>query len=133
MVADLPENYENNLAPFQFIKDVPTDWEITRALQGEVGQYVVIARKEKKHRQYTGNDWYIGAITNQDEREISISLDFLDAQASYEAQVYRDGDKADFRTNPYDIVIEKKQVKRGDKLTLKLAGAGGAAVRLKKL
>lgn len=133
MAADLPENYENNLAPFQFIKDVPTDWEKTQALQGEVGQYVVIARKEKQHRHYSGNDWYLGAITNQEARVIEVPLDFLDVNAEYEAQVYRDGDKADFRSNPYDIIIEKKTVKKGEHLQFRLAGGGGAAVRLKKL
>lgn len=133
MAADLPKNYENNLAPFQFIKDVPTDWESTQALQGKVGQYVVIARKEKQHRHYSGNDWYLGAVTNENERVVTVPLDFLDDNASYEAQIYRDGENAEYRTNPYDIVIEKKTVKRGDKMTLKLAAAGGAAVRFKKL
>ncbi|GAA0858375.1 glycoside hydrolase family 97 protein [Aliiglaciecola litoralis] len=132
MAADLPENYENNLAPFQFIKDVPTDWELTKALQGEVGQFVVIARKEKQHRHYSGQDWYLGAITNEDARVIELTLDFLDENASYQAQIYRDGDKADYKTNPYDIIIENKDVKKGDKLSLKLAAAGGVAVRFKK-
>jgi alpha-glucosidase len=133
MAADLPENYEEKPAAFQFIKDVPTDWEETRALQGSVGDYIVIARKEKKHRHYSGEDWYLGAITNEDERTVSIPLDFLSDNTTYEAQIYRDGPKADFRTQPYDIVIESKNVKKGDVMTLRLAGAGGSAVRFKKL
>ena len=133
MAADLPENYEKNLKPFQFIKDVPTDWEHSIALQGEVGEFIVTARKEKKHRHYSGEDWYLGAVTNEDERVVEVVLDFLDDKAKYQAQIYRDGDKADFRTAPYDIIIENKTVKKGDVLKLRLAGAGGAAVRLKKL
>jgi alpha-glucosidase len=133
MAADLPENYENKPAPFQFIKDVPTDWEETRALQGRVGDYVVIARKEKKHRHYTGDDWYLGAITNEEERTVTVALEFLSADATYEAQIYRDGNEVDFRTNPYDIIIESKRVKKGDVIQLRLAAAGGAAVRLRKL
>ncbi|MGB3725278.1 MAG: glycoside hydrolase family 97 protein [Glaciecola sp.] len=133
MAADLPENYEDKSAPFQFIKDVPTDWEETRALQGEVGEFVVIARKEKQHRDYSGDDWYLGAITNEEERDISVSLDFLSSNAKYEAQIYRDGDKVDYKTNPYDIIIESKNVKKGDTITFRLAPAGGAAIRFKKI
>ena len=78
MAADLPENYLAKPKPFQFIQDVPTDWETSIALQGEVGKFVVFARKEKAHRQYSGNDWYLGALTNEDERQINVPLTFLD-------------------------------------------------------
>ncbi|AWB69127.1 alpha-glucosidase (plasmid) [Saccharobesus litoralis] len=133
MAADLPENYEAKPKPFQFIKDVPTDWEKSIALQGEVGDYIVIARKEKKHRHYTGNDWYLGAITNEDSRTVTLDLDFLDKGVQYEAQIYQDGKQADWRTNPYDIEITKQRVNHKGQLTLKLAAAGGTAIRFKAL
>ncbi|GGW87230.1 glycoside hydrolase family 97 protein [Alteromonas halophila] len=133
MAADLPENYEARPDAFQFIKDVPTDWEETRALQGEVGDYVVIARKEKKHRHYSGRDWYLGAITNEDARTIAVPLTFLDEGVTYEAQIYRDARKTDWRNNPYAMVIESKKVRKGDALNLRLAAAGGLAVRFKAL
>ena len=133
MAADLPENYLAKPEPFQFIKDVPTDWETSIALQGSVADYVVFARKEKAHRHYSGNDWYLGALTNEDERVINVALDFLDKGQRYEAQIYRDGDKADWRTNPYDMIIEKRTVTQDDAMTIRLAAAGGVAVRFKQL
>ena len=133
MAADLPENYEAKPAPFQFIKDVPTDWEKSIALQGEVGDFVVIARKEKQHRHYSGNDWYLGAITNEDPRTVNVKLDFLEPGKTFEAQIYKDGKKADWQTNPYDVDISKRKVTSKDTLTLHLAAAGGAAIRFKQL
>lgn len=133
MAADLPENYLAKPKPFQFIKDVPTDWEKTVALQGEVGEFVVIARKEKQHRHYSGNDWYLGAITNEDARTITVPLDFLEQGKTFEAQIYQDGKKADWRTNPYDIAISKKTVSSADTLSIPLAEAGGVAIRFKAL
>ncbi len=133
MAADLPENYLAKKDAFQFIVDVPTDWEQSIALDGEVGDFVVFARKERKTDRYSGNDWYLGAITNEDARTIEIDLDFLDKNQKYEAQIYRDGDKAEWKYNPYDYVIEKKVVTAKDKLTLKLATSGGTAIRFKAL
>ncbi|MCW8091209.1 glycoside hydrolase family 97 protein [Alteromonas sp. ASW11-130] len=133
MAADLPENYEAKPAAFQFIKDVPTDWEETRALQGEVGDFVVVARKEKKHRSYNGRDWYLGAITNGEARTITVPLDFLEKGMAYEAQIYRDTHQTDWRKNPYAMIIEKKKVTRADTLNVRLAAAGGLAVRFKAL
>lgn len=128
MAADLPENYLERPDAFQFIVDVPVDWEQSICLAGEVGDHVVFARRERG-----GDDWYIGGVTGAEAREITVDLDFLDRGKSYRAQVYRDGDKADWKTNPYDLVIENKAVKRGDQLTLPMAGSGGAAIRLKAL
>ena len=124
MAADLLENYEKNPAPFQFIKDVPVDWEDTRVLNGEVGDYVTIARKERG-----GPNWYLGALTDEDGRTLSVPLSFLDKDRRYTAQIYRDGDKANWKTAPQDIVIEERSVTRGDTLTLKLAPGGGQAIR----
>ncbi len=133
MAADLPENYEAKPDAFQFIKDVPTDWEETRALQGEVGDFVVIARKEKKYRNFSGRDWYLGAITNEDARTVSVPLSFLDEGVSYEAQIYRDNKQTDWRDNPYAMTIETKKVSKGDELKIRLAAAGGLAIRFKAL
>jgi alpha-glucosidase len=133
MAADLPENYLAKPDAFQFIKDVPTDWEQTIALDGAVGDFIVIARKEKAHRHYSGNDWYIGGITNEDARDVSIPLDFLQAGKTYEAQVYQDGKDVDWQNNPYAISIIKKAVKKGEHIKVKMASAGGFAIRLKML
>ena len=124
MAADLLENYEKNPAPCQFIKDVPVDWDDTRVLNGEVGDYVTIARKERG-----GDNWYLGALTDEDGRTLSVPLTFLDEGRRYTAQIYRDGDKAHWKTAPQDIVIEERSVARGDTLTLKLAPGGGQAIR----
>lgn len=133
MAADLPENYEAKPGPFQFILDVPTDWETSKAIQGEVGEYIVQVRKERKARHYSGNDWYLGALTNEDARDISVPLDFLDAGQRYEAQIYRDGDDAHWANNPYSLVIEKRRVTGADTLKVRLAPSGGVAVRFKAL
>lgn len=128
MAADLIENYEAKPEAFQFIRDVPTDWEESLALAGEVGDYVVFARKERK-----GNDWYLGAVTDEAARDLTVSLDFLSPAQKYEAQIYRDGSDADWKTNPYAMVIEKKAVQQGDKLQVKLASSGGLAIRFRAL
>jgi alpha-glucosidase len=124
MAADLPENYEANPRPFQFIKDVPADWSETRVLNGEVGDFVTIARKDRK-----SENWYLGAITDEDGRVLSVPLSFLSPGRTYRAQIYRDGPRADYRTNGKDIVIEERQVKASDVLSLRLAPGGGQAIR----
>ncbi|WMO15767.1 glycoside hydrolase family 97 protein [Pseudoalteromonas piscicida] len=133
MAADLPENYLAKPDAFQFIKDVPTDWEHSIALAGEVGDYVVFARKERKHKQYSGNDWFLGAVTDEEAREIPITLDFLESGKTFEAQIYADGNKAEWKQNPYDMNIYRQKVTSNDKLTLKLAAGGGVAIRFKAL
>jgi len=126
MVMDLERNYEARPDAFQFIKDVPTDWEESIALEGEVGDYAVIARKDRN-----SEDWYVAALTDADARKLIVDLSFL-GEGDYEAQIYRDGPKADYETNPYDMVIETKAVTSADKLSLALGRSGGAAIRLKK-
>jgi len=128
MAADLPRNYQANMAAFQFIKDVPTDWQESIAVAGEVGDYVAFARQERQ-----GEDWYLGALTDEEARELTIKLDFLKAGKRYQAQIYRDGEKAQWINNPYDIVIENKAVSNNDTIKLKLATSGGAAIRFKAL
>lgn len=126
MVADLPEHYHAHPKAFQFIKDVPTDWAQSKALQGEVGDFVVFARQDKH-----SEDWYLGALTDEQARSVTVKLDFLPAGKRYTAQIYRDGKDADWRTKPYEMQIEQKSVTAADSLTLPLATSGGAAIRFK--
>ncbi len=128
MAADLPKHYEANLAPFQFIRDVPTDWEESKALAGEVGDYVVFARQERG-----GKDWFVGGLTDEEARELDLPLDFLAKGQRYQAEIYRDGKKADWLKNPYAIEIESREVKRGDSLPLRMASSGGFAIRFKAI
>jgi len=124
MAADLPENYAANPRPFQFIKDVPVDWDDTEVLAGEVGDFAVIARKDRN-----SSNWYLGAVGDELERRIDVALSFLAPGRRYRAEIYRDGDRADYRTNPRDIAIEQRTVTSGDRLALRIAPGGGAAVR----
>ena len=128
MAADLPENYEKRPEAFQFIRDVPTDWETSRTLQGEIGDYVVVARQQRG-----AADWYLGATTDENARPLVIPLDFLERGKSYEAQIYRDAADADYRTNPTALVIEKRRVTSKDRLDAALAPGGGLAVRFRAL
>ena len=126
MAADLPNNYRERPDALQFIVDVPVDWATTRCLDGEIGDYVVTARKDKH-----SDDWYVGGITDGERREVSVSLDFLDANRIYVATIYRDGDNAGWNTNPTDYVIEQKEVTKTDILNIAMAPGGGFAVSLK--
>lgn len=126
MAADLPENYAKHRDAFQFIVDVPTDWDQSIAVAGKVGDYVAFARKERG-----GEDWYLGAITDEEPRAINVPLSFLDDGQDYIATIYRDGARADWDKNPYDYVIETKEFDREQTLELKLAAGGGAAIRFR--
>ena len=127
MLADLPENYVDKPA-FQFLKDVPTDWEDTKVLNGEIGKYITTVRKDIE-----SEDWYLGAITNEKARDINIQLDFLDDGATYEAQIYADAPGTGHENNPTAVDISKKEVTATDSLSLLLGESGGAAIRFKKL
>lgn len=124
MAADLPENYEAKPGPFQFIRDVPADWQQTRALDGEIGEYLVIARQDRHSR-----DWYLGALTNEHGRVLDAPLGFLESGLRYQAQIYRDGEDAHWERKPEAIVIETREVTSHDVLRLRLAPGGGAAIR----
>ena len=128
MAADLPANYEKRPDAFQFIRDVPTDWETSRTLQGEIGDYVVIARQQRG-----AADWYLGATTDENGRTLNIPLDFLAPGRRYEAHIYRDGPDASYLTNPIALVIEKRRVTAKDSLEAALAPGGGLAVRFRAL
>ena len=124
MAPDLIENYEANPQAFKFIKDVAVDWDDTRMLAGEVGDLAVFARKAR------GSDlWFVGAVGDEQERRFDVALDFLQPGRSYRAEIYRDGDDADYRTNPRSIAIEQKTFTSKDRLALRLAPGGGAAIR----
>ena len=123
MAADLPKNYVGNPA-LKFIKDVPTDWEISRAIHGEIGEYVVNVRKDRN-----SSEWYLGALTNEDERIIRVNLRFLEKSVKYKAEIYADSATTDLENNPTAISISEKTVKSSDTLTLYLKAGGGQAIR----
>jgi hypothetical protein len=125
MACDLPENYEGNPA-FQFISDVGVDWEQTKVLDGEVGDYVCIARQERNTL-----NWFLGAITDENSRPINIKFDFLDESKEYEATIYKDAENAHWKNNPTGLVIEKMIIKKGDEKSFVLADGGGLAISLK--
>jgi hypothetical protein len=125
MAADLPENYEQHLDAFQFIKDVAVDWDDTRVLEAEPGQYVTIARQQKGSPK-----WFVGAITNENARTATIDLSFLPKGQRYTATVYADASDAHWKTNPEAYRISTQTVRSGAKLRLPLAPGGGCAVSL---
>lgn len=127
MAADLPENYERFSDAFQFIVDVPVDWSETKVLKAEPGDYVITARKDRN-----SDNWFIGAITDEEAREFNVKLDFLTAD-KYEMTIYKDAPDANWKTNPMKYEIENKKVKKNDILKLKLAPGGGCAIKLKPL
>lgn len=127
MAADLPEHYQQHLDAFQFIKDVAVDWEQTRVLDGEIGDFVTIVRRDRNSR-----DWFLGSITDEHGRVLPVSLGFLEPGVRYTAEIYRDGDGADFRTNPFAFARETREVTSADQLTLILGPGGGQAIRFKK-
>lgn len=127
MAADLVEHYEANPEPLQFIRDVGVDWEETKVLNGKVGDYVTIARKERE----TGN-WFVGGITDENSITHELTFDFLDEDQTYDATIYKDGKEAHWNDNPLDIEIEKMELTKGNKLSIKLAEGGGFAISLKK-
>ena len=123
MAADLPENYEKYIDAFQFIKDVAADWDDTKILEAEPGDYLTIARKTKGKE-----SWFLGAITDENARNSNLKLNFLTPGKTYVATIYEDGSDADWKTNPKSYHIRKMDVTSGTMLELKLANGGGAAV-----
>nr|WP_319400872.1 glycoside hydrolase family 97 protein [uncultured Carboxylicivirga sp.] len=123
MASDLPENYIGNPA-FEFVKQVPAIWSETKVLSAEIGDYVITARKD-----WNSDDWYLGAITDENARQISVDLSFLDPTKKYSATIYQDGEDANYKTNPYPVTIEKREINPSNKLKLNLAKGGGTAIR----
>lgn len=126
MAADLPENYARYMDAFQFIKDVPVDWQRSIYLEAEPGRYIVAARKDKN-----SNDWFVGCTANEDGHTSTISLGFLDKGKDYEAVIYADAKDAHFRNNPQAYRIVKKKVNSKSKLRLTAAPGGGYAISIK--
>jgi alpha-glucosidase len=125
MACDLPENYMNHPDAFRFIENVPCDWERSLLVDGEIGAFCIFARQRRG-----GSDWYIGGVNADTPREVSIPLSMLEADKTYTATVYRDGEEADWQTNPYDYLIETRDVRATDTLRLRMASGGGLAVQL---
>jgi glucan 1,4-alpha-glucosidase len=128
MAGDFPENFQKYPDAFQFIRDVPVDWDDTKVLSAEPGDYVVTARKKK-----SSEDWFLGAITDENTRNMEVKLDFLSENTTYEATIYRDGPKASWDKNPQDYVIEKMEVSSKSTLNIKMAAGGGFAVRFRRI
>ena len=128
MAADLPEHYLQHRDAFQFIKDVAVDWEQTRVLDGEVGDFVTIVRRDRNSR-----DWFLGSITDEHGRVLPVALGFLEPGVRYRAEIYREGDGADFRSKPFAFVRETREVTSADQLQLILGPGGGQAIRFTPL
>ena len=125
MAADLQENYEANPIAFKFIREVPVDWDETRVLSGTIGDEVVVARRARN----TSN-WYVGGVTDEEARNASVRLDFLPAGKRYTATICRDGPTAEAGPKGKDMVVEKREVRRGDVIDIRMAPAGGFAIGL---
>jgi len=125
MAADLIENYEGQPA-FKFIKDVAVDWDTTRVIEGKIGDYVVVARRERNAQR-----WYLGAITDEEARTFDVPLVFLTPGRKYVAEIYADGPGANWATNPLPVAISSKPVDSTSRLRMVLAPGGGQAVRIR--
>jgi hypothetical protein len=128
MAADLPENYKKHMDAFQFIKDVAADWDDTKILSAEPGDYIVTARKAKG-----SENWFVGGITDENKRDYTVDFSFLDKGKKYEATIYEDGKDADYINNPQSYHIYKKQITSKSKIDFKMARSGGFAVSIKPL
>jgi len=127
MVTDLPENYAGRPA-FGFVQQVPVDWEETRVLDGEIGDYVTIARRERG-----GDAWYLGAVTDEDPRTLRVPLDFLEPGRDWLALIYADGPGGGVLTGPEAVSITRERVDSATVLTLHLAAGGGQAIVFRPL
>jgi alpha-glucosidase len=125
MAADLPENYEHQPA-FQFIRDVAVDWDTTRVLDARIGDYVVVARRERG-----GQTWFLGAITDEQARTFDVPLSFLTPGRRYIAEIYADGPNANWLDNPLPVTITRRAVTSATRLRVVLAPGGGQAIRIR--
>lgn len=127
MLADLPENYKDHPA-FTFLQEVPTDWEDTKVLNGEIGEYVTIARKDRH-----SDDWFLGSMTNEKSRSFSFDLSFLPKGVDYMAEVYSDASGTTWENNPMGLAISKLKVNSETKLPAELGAGGGMAIHFRKM
>jgi hypothetical protein len=123
MAADLPENYEKHLDAFQFIKDVAVNWDQSLYIEAEPGDYLTVARKTKGK-----DEWFLGAITDENARKTVVSLNFLTPGKKYKAIIYEDGKDAHWEKNPKSYAIKTIQVTSNSKIKLNLANGGGTAI-----
>ena len=123
MAADLPENYRAHMDAFQFIKDVAVDWDDTKVLQAEPGDYLIIARNAKN-----SSNWFLGAITDEQARNFTQPLNFLDGNKKYVAKIYHDAANADWQKNPMAYAIDSFIVDNKTVLKLNLVPGGGTAI-----
>lgn len=128
MACDLPENYEKHLDAFQFIKDVALDWDDTKILSAEPGDYIHTARKAKN-----SENWFVGGITDENARDFTVDFSFLDKGKKYEATVYEDAKDADYQKNPMAYHIYKQTVTSTSKIKIHLARSGGYAISVKPI
>jgi hypothetical protein len=128
MAADLPENYNRFPDAFQFIKDVAIDWDETKVLEAEPGEYITYARKAKGK-----NEWFVGCTNGYEGRESKISFDFLEKRKKYEAIIYSDTKASHYKTNPQAYQIRKIKITNKSKLTQYCAPGGGYAIQIKEL
>ena len=125
MAADLPENYEQFMDAFQFIKDVDLDWLRSEYLLAEPGDYIVVARQGKKNGQ-----WFVGGVTDEEGRTLDVPMSFLDPGKTYVATIYADADDAHYRTNPQAYVIYTEEVTSNSVIPIPMAPGGGFAISL---
>ena len=127
MAADRPHFYEQvNPGAFKFIHDVPVNWETSVPIMGAIGEYYVVARKERN-----GNNWFVGGVTNEGAHKVRVPLTYLD-DGEYTAEIYRDHETAHFRDNPLAISIETTKVTKNNFIDIWMAPGGGFAISLKK-
>ena len=125
MAADVPENYMRYADAFRFIKDVAVDWDESRYLAAEPGEYIIAARREKG-----GQRWFVGGVTNEDARTMTVDFSFLTKGQKYMATIYADAKDADYETNPEKYVISRRVVTAKDKERIFMARGGGFAISL---
>ena len=125
MAADLPESYERHLDAFQFIKDVAIDWDESKYLEAEPGDYLTIARKAKG-----SSSWFVGGITDENPRTAVVNLNFLEPGKQYVATLYADGKDAHYIDNPASYQIKKGLVTSKTRISVKEAASGGFALSL---
>ena len=126
MAADLPENYEAHPDAFRFVEDVPTDWDDTRIVAAEPGDFLTVARQAKGK-----DEWYVGSITDEKARSQAVKLDFLAPGRRYVARIYADAPGASWDQNPMAYQVREQAVTSKSTLTLQLAPGGGAAVSIR--
>lgn len=125
MAADLPEHYNQYLDAFQFIKDVAIDWDESKYLEAEPGDYITVARKAKG-----SSSWFVGNTSDENGHASTLKLDFLDAGKKYIATIYSDAKDAHYETNPQAYTIRKGVVTSKSVLQLKAAPGGGYAISI---